>query len=63
MIVLILQKTIVVSINIFFQTHDEKSILLAIQDVSVRRLSIEFQNKEKKNSKSYLRYRGKHRKS
>ncbi|SDW73999.1 ATP-binding protein [Flavobacterium degerlachei] len=44
------RKTIVVSANYIFQkTHDEKTILLAIQDVSeVRRLSIALQNKEKK---------------
>jgi PAS domain S-box-containing protein len=50
------RKTIVVSAKYIFQkTHDEKSILLAIQDVSeVRRLSIEFQNKEKKEFEKLL---------
>ncbi|EIA10385.1 ATP-binding protein [Flavobacterium frigoris] len=49
-------QTIVVSANYIFQkTHDEKTILLAIQDVSeVRRLSLELQNKEKREFEKLL---------
>ncbi|WP_339921176.1 ATP-binding protein [uncultured Flavobacterium sp.] len=50
------RKTIIVSAKYIFQkTHNEKSILLVIQDVSeVRRLSIELQNKEKKEFETLL---------
>jgi hypothetical protein len=50
------RKTIIVSAKYIFQkTHDEKSILLAIQDVpEVRRLSLELQNKEKKEFEKLL---------
>jgi signal transduction histidine kinase len=50
------RKTIIVSAKYIFQkTHDKKSILLVIQDVSeVRRLSIELQNKEKKEFEKLL---------
>lgn len=50
------RKTIIVSANYIFQkTHDEKTILLALQDVSeIRRLSLELQNKEKEDFKNLL---------
>lgn len=50
------KKTIIVSAKYIYQkTHNEKSILLSIQDVSeVRRLSIELQNKEKKELEKLL---------
>jgi signal transduction histidine kinase len=50
------RKTIIVSAKYIFQkTHDEKSILLAIQYVpEVRRLSLELQNKEKKEFEKLL---------
>ncbi|WP_367773767.1 ATP-binding protein [Flavobacterium sp. WC2421] len=50
------EKTIILSANYIFQKiHDEKIILLAIQDVSeVRRLSIKLQAKEKKEFEKLL---------
>jgi PAS domain S-box-containing protein len=50
------RKAIIVSAKYIFQKiHDKKSILLAIQDVSeVRRLSIELQNKEKREFEKLL---------